>query len=232
MKKVSAIWMLLAMSAIPLTTRPNSLSAAEPDSALKPVGWLTNSSVDVHPHVCGECGEADDSGVECIERTPVSECVTGKKTVFGCQVRYEYVSIPETRYRWKKRWVTKKIPADTCVPVCKAQDGQNCYGAERWDKYGEGCCSKVHCKSVECKQEKSSCKYCDSKPGKTTIKVCYKTCVKEAYTVYRQVKRPICVKRPCHEKVKVPITRYECHRAKCDNDCDQCDGSGCASCTP
>ncbi len=187
------------------------------------------SSVDLKTHKCDQCGQTHADDAQCIERVPVQECVTGKKKVYDCKIRYEYVSIPEVRYRWITKWVTREIPADYCKPVCKKQDGQNCFGQERWDKQKQVCGTTLLCRSIEPKLEKADCKYCDSAPGKTTIKVRYKTCVKEPYTVYRQVKRPICVKQPRYEKVKVCITRHECRKPDCPS-CQSCGGAGCAAC--
>ena len=59
---------------------------------------------------------------------------------------------------------------------------------------------------------------CQTEPGKTTIKVHYLSCVKEPYTVYRQVEKEVGVKQPCYERVDVPITRHVC---------EHCGGLGC-----
>ena len=233
MSSLSVAKLSLAIVAISFAVSQNGLSAAEPGRGFrlpfKLTSWFTKSSVNVHPHKCNDCGQVHDAGVECIERIPIEECVTGKKRVYECKTAYEYVSIPEVRYRWKTRWVTKEIPAEGCKPVCKTQDGENCYGAERWEKDDLGC-SKLHCKIVDQKLEKQQCKHCESVPGQTTIKVRYKTCVKEPYTVYRQVKRPVCVKIPRYEKVKILITRYKCKGAQCES-CQHCQGAGCDSCS-
>lgn len=211
----------------------NPLCAGEPRTGfhwpIRLTKWFGKSSVDVSSYECDHCGQIHEAGVECIERIPVSECVKGKKTVYDCKVRYEYVSVPEVRYRWKMKWVTKEIPCEGYKPVCKSEDGQRCYGAERWDEYCADC-GEVHCKSIEHKTENAPCKYCDCEPGQTTIKVRYKTCVKEPYTVYRQIKRPVCVKQPRFEKVEVTITRHKCRSYECDT-CEDCDGAGCASCS-
>lgn len=185
-----------------------------------------SQSYDVRQYECDECSQIHDCNTKCIVRYPVEECKEGKMLVYDCKVKYEWVSIPEIRYRWKKRWVTKEIPCDYCKPVCKTEDGEKCYGVEKWTTKKDECGNEVHCKTIEAKTEKTPCKYCCSEPGKTTIKVRYKTCVKEAYTVYRRVKRPVCVKIPRYEKVEVPITKHVCETIKCD----QCRGNGCASC--
>ena len=187
-------------------------------------GLFSKSGVDVKSYKCDECGRIHGPDVECIDRVPVQECVTGKKKVYDSKIRYEYVSIPEVRYRWKNKWVTKEIPCEYCKPVCKTKECEACYGAERWDKE-KTCCSTRHCKSIEHKTEKQTCKYCGSEPGQTTVKVRYKTCVKEPYTVYRRVKRPVCVKQPRYEKVVVPITRHRCNSVKCQG-CRFCNGDG------
>ena len=183
-------------------------------------GGRKGTPVDLHPHDCDHCGNA--GGEMCIERVPVKECVKGKKKVYHTSIRYEYVSVPETRYRWKKKWITKEVPCDYCKPTCKDDKTDHCFGAERWDKHDLGC-GKLHCKSIEPKIEKLPTKQCESKPGKTTVKVHYWSCVKEPYTVYRQVRKPVCVKQPRYIHVKVPITRYECKH---------CEGAGCDKCCP
>lgn len=211
-------WTALAATATLFVALPNHVDAGDPFHL---VGWLTGSRVDVRTHECDDCGGVHDPGASCIERIPIEECVIGKKKLFDSKIRYEYVSIPETRYRWKKRLITKEIPCPYCKPVCKTEDGQHCFGTEVWNK---GCaeCGELHCKHIEARREKVQHKYCDHKPGETTIKVKYRSCVKEPYTVYRQVKRPVCVKQPYYEKVEVSITRYEC--------CKACNGQGCEQC--
>lgn len=222
-----------AMSIALLGALASTGIAGEPDNrSTAPIlltSWCKPSSVDLKPYQGRSCCRTDTSCPECIERVPVQECVTGKKKVYDCKTCYEYVSIPEVRYRWVTKWVTREIPCDYCKPVCKTQDGENSYGEERWDKQPEGCGATLHCRSIDWKREKADCKFCDRKPGKTTIKVRYKTCVKEPYTVYRQVKRPICVKIPRYEKVKVWITRHECRKPDCPA-CEFCNGAGCEQC--
>jgi len=213
------------------------LFAAQPTivSAGDGAGWswpfrLTNlfskGGIDLKTHTCNEC----DPGVECIHRVPVTECVTGKKLVYDSSIRYEYVSIPEVRYRWKKIWVTREIDAEYQKPVCKSEDGQNCFGIEKWDDEDAGC-GKLHCRTIDPQLEKAACKHIECETGDTIVKVRYKTCVKVPYTVYRQVRRPICLKEPRYEKVEVPIARHECRGLKCQ-ECDTCGGAGCNSCTP
>ena len=231
MRKQSFGVVVQSLAVLLLPILVSTAVAAEPESRsqIQLTGWSKPSSVDLTPYNGGQCCRLDTPCPECIERVPVRECVTGLKKVYDCKIRYEYVSIPEVRYRWVKRWVTREIPCDYCKPVCKTQDGQNCFGQERWDKQKKVCGTTLHCRSIEQKLEKADCKYCGRAPGETTIKVRYKTCVKEPYTVYRRVKRPICVKQPRYEKVKVWITRHECRTSNCQS-CQSCDGAGCQSC--
>lgn len=227
---VSAV---LGMVGMALTGQTNVLAAGEGAGGhhlFRLTGLFSKSRVDLRSYECDECGQDHGPNVECIVRVPVTEIVTGKKKVYKSKIRYEYVSIPEVRYRWKKKWVTKEIDSEYDKPVCKSEDGKHCYGTERWDADDIGG-SKLHCRTIEPQFEKVVCKYCDYEPGKTTIKVRYKTCVKEPYTVYRQVKRQVCVKQPCYEKVEVPITRHECCSVEHET-CEKCGGAGCSVCHP
>jgi len=147
-------------------------------------------------------------------RAPVQDCVIGKKKLFRSWVCDEYVVVAEVRYRWETKCITKEIPADFEEPVCNSEDCEAGHNVEAWESEAVGEC-KIHCKSAKTESENVPIKRIDSAPGKTTIKVCYKSCVKVPYTVYRQIKRPICVKQPCHESVEVPVTRYEGQRLKC-----------------
>jgi hypothetical protein len=207
------------MVAIPLAASQATLSAGE-----LPFGnlafLLKGTPKDVPcPQSCDQCRKEF-----CIERVPVRECVTGKKRVYDCKVRYQCVVIPETRYRWKTMCVTEEIPCCYCKPVCKTRDVNHCYESEQWEEQEFGTCAGcggIYCKYCENKVEKVPCKHCEREPGKTTIKVCYRSCMKESYIVYRQVKRPVCVKQPRYERVKVPITKYVCRN---------CDGGGCEQC--
>lgn len=223
MQSTSLGRILLLTAVAALLNGSGHLSAGEPGARkLFPVrltGWFKKSSIDPHSYECDDCGQTGGECPKCIERIPKTKCVTGWKRVWKSSVRYEYVSIPEVRYRWKKKKITKEIPADGCDPVCKSHDCEHCYGQEKWTKEGD-CCSKLHCRSIEPKYEKTHPKCLECKPGKTTVKVHYWSCVKVPYTVYRRVRRPICLKEPRHEKVKVPITKYKCKRAKCES-CDE-----------
>lgn len=209
--------MFAAAVAICLAT-PAWLSAGEPFNL---INMLTGKSVDLKSHECDKCGRVHDAEEHCIERYPVEDCVVGKKKVFDSKIRYEWVSIPETRYHWKKKCITKEIPCPYCKPVCKTEDGQRCVGKEVWEKYCDEC-GELHCKHIAPVLEKASTKRCDHEPGETTIKVKYWSCVKVPYVVYRQVKRPVCVKQPRYEKVEVAITRYVC---------EHCQGTGCTYCS-
>ncbi len=226
-----------------LVTTPEQVAAANPFHLFS---LLRGKCGDVHSYECDECGRIECADKECIIRRPIHECIVGKKKVFNCKIKCEYVSIPETRYRWKKRCITEEIPCPYCPPVCSTEEGRNCFGAEKWDKFpiaarAEDCscdgagvcaaCQELHCRhivpqiektEIKCCQQGSCEGCCQHAPGETTVKVKYWSCVKEPYTVYRRVKRPICVKQPCYELAEVPITRYVC---------EHCDGAGCHSCS-
>jgi hypothetical protein len=206
---------VLAITALPFAAPSRTASAADL-GWLNPANLLKGTPVDVHrPEASRQCGHEG-----CIERVPVEDCVTGEKKVYKTTVRREYVAIPEVRYKWEMRWVTKEIPCDYCKPVCETENVDHAYQSERWDKKDLGC-SELHCKSCEPKTEKMECKKCKTEPGKTTAKVHYWSCVKVPYTVYRQVEREVCVKQPRYEKVEVPVTRYICR---------DCGGIGCKRC--
>jgi hypothetical protein len=188
-------------------------------------GWLKvthlwkGTPVDVHrPEAHEQCAHEG-----CIERTPVEECVVGMKKEFKTVVRYEYVSVPETRYRWQMKHITKEIPCDTIKSVCEFTDVDHPYQVERWEKEPTAC-GELHCKTCDTFLEKLPVVTgCKDEPAKTTIKVKYWSCVKVPYTVYRQVRREVCVKYPRDEKVEVPVTRYVC---------EHCGGLGCKFCKP
>ncbi len=211
------------------------------------MSWLTGTGVDVHQYDCDEC----PPDTICIERQPVNECVVGKKLLYKSKIAYEWVSIPETRYRWKKMHITKEIDCPYCKPVCNTKESQNCFGMEQWDTSGlagacceasvEGCCddvgcsngggcSELHCKNIVRQLEKAECKHCCRAPGETVVKAKVWSCVRVPYTVYRRVKRPVCVKQPCYEKVDVNVTRYICTNC-CGVGCGKCGKSACSNCT-
>jgi hypothetical protein len=216
MRKVSLLWIFVAVVALPLSFPSRSLFAGD-------WAWLNvthlwkGTPVDVHqPEACEQCGHEG-----CIERTAVEDCVVGKKKEFKTTIRCEYVSIPEIRYRWQMKCITKEIPCDTCKTVCELEDVDHAYQVEHWEKQ-QTPCGDLHCKTCESKIERlPAVKECKTVPGKTTVKVHYWSCVKVPYTVYRQVAREICVKQPYCEKVEVPVTRHVC---------DHCGGLGCGFC--
>ena len=156
--------------------------------------------------------------------------------------------------------ITKEIDCPYCKPVCKTEEGKNSFGAEKWEKSasadarcegsGDGSChedegghgngdasAELHCKDIVPQLEKTECKYCGREPGETVIKAKVWSCVRVPYTVYRRVKRPVCVKQPRYEKVEVNVTRYICTNCrgigcdKCEESaCSDCNGNGCQSC--
>jgi hypothetical protein len=221
----------LAMAALPLALWPRTLLAGEL-CWQNLANYVRGAQVDVHcPESEHQCGRE-----HCIERCPVEECVKGEKKVWKPSIRHEYVAIPEVRYKWQMKWITKEIPCDGCKPVSKIDEVNHCYESERWDKCSNGCC-ELHCKTCEAKNEKLECKHCECEPGKTTVKVHYWSYVKVPYTVYRQVEREVCVKQPRCEKVEVPITRYvppHCCGLGCGHcerrHCEHCNGKGCTFC--
>ncbi len=216
MRAAFLTWAALVTTATLLVGFPARLTAFD---GFGVYGWLTGGT-DVHPHECDECGRIHDPGAPCIERIAVEKCVIGKKELFKSKIRYEYASIPETRYRWKKRLITKEIPCPYCKPVCKTEDGEHCFGQEWWDKECTEC-GELHCKHIAARREKEQHKVCSHEPGETTIKVHYWSCIKEPYTIYRQVKQEVCVKQPYYEKVEVNVTKYVCEHGNGDG-CSEC----------
>lgn len=216
MRRLSIVGVFAALAALSVAMNSRALYAGD-------WGWLDvthlwkGTPVDVHaPQSCEQCGHEG-----CIERTPVEDCVVGKKKEFKTSVRYEYVSIPETKYRWQMKCITKEIPCDTCKTTCEFKDVDHPYQVERWEKQPTAC-GELHCKTCEQKVERLPVVTdCKTEPAKTTIKVHYRSCVKVPYTVYRQVRQEVCVKQPYCEKVDVPVTRYVC---------DHCGGLGCGFC--
>ena len=199
---------VLAQEQSPLFSRP---SQSLRNLYNKLSGGRHKTGVDVRDYDC--LPECDDA--ECILREPVQDCVVGKKRGFRYWVCDEYVTVAEVRYRWKTKWITKDIPADFQEPVANSDDSESGHNVEAWnaDDCGDG---KIHCKSPKSEPENARTKRIDCQPGKTTIRVCYKSCVTVPYTVYRQIKRPMAIKQPCDEQVEVPITRYEGRRCKQD----------------
>ncbi len=216
MRKTSTPRLAIALAAMLLAAFSRSALAGDL-GWLNVTNWFKGTKVDVHrPEASKQCGHEG-----CIERVPCEECVTGEKKEWKTTIHHEYVAIPEVRYRWEMKWITKEIPCESgCIPVCKDRPVEHEYESEHWEKYQSGCC-ELHCKTCEPKTEKLDCKECESKPGKTTVKVHYWSCVKVPYTVYRQVEKEVCVKQPRYEKVEVPITRYVC---------EHCGGLGCKHC--
>ena len=216
MRKVLKLGVFVAVVALPLAFPSRSILAVD-------WGWLNvthlwkGTPVDVHrPEACEQCGHEG-----CIERIAVEDCAVGKKKEFKTSVRCQCVAIPETRYRWQMKCITKEIPCDTCKTVCEINDVDHAYQVERWEKQ-PGECGELHCKTCETKIERlPSVTGCKEEPAKTTIKVHYWSCVKVPYTVYRQVPQEVCVKQPCYEKVEVPVTRHVC---------SGCGGIGCCFC--
>ena len=216
MRKNSLLSMFVAMAVLSVAMPARTLVAGD-------WGWLDvthlwkGTPVDVHKaESCEQCAHEG-----CIERTLVEDCLVGKKKEFKTSVRYEYVSIPETRYRWKMKHITKEIPCETYKSVCEFGEIVHPYQIEQWEKIPMGC-SELHCKTCETSFEMLPVVTgCKEEPAPTTIKVKYCSCVKEPYTVYRQVRREVCVKQPYYEKVDVPVTRYVC---------EHCGGLGCGLC--
>lgn len=240
MRKLSTLRVVVVVGALVFAFRPGMLPAGE-------LGWGNLAGLVVKSPVDVPCPQSGDQCRKefCIERVPVTECVKGKKRVYDCKVRREWVTIPETRYRWVTRCITEEIPCCYCKPVCKTKEGVRGYESEEWSEHPfQTCCGcgGIYCKHCQNKREKVECKYCGREAGETTIKVHYKSCVKQPYVVYRQVCKEICVKKPRFEHVTVPITRYVCKhcggdgcRHCCDpGGCEQecCDDEGSQQCSP
>jgi hypothetical protein len=174
---------------------------------LEALNPFAGTPVDVHsPTACETCCP----GV-CIDREKVEDCVCGEKKLYKTSVHKEYVAIPEVRYRWEMKCVTKEIPCDFCKPVCKSEDVDHQYQVEHWEKQDLPCGGEQYCKSCETQTEKlPMVNGCHTEPGKTTVTVHYLSCVKVPYTVYRQVEKEVGVKQPCYELVSVPVTRHVC----------------------
>lgn len=228
MKKLFVNWMVFGACAMLLPMLSSTALAGDLSFAGLAALFGHGTAVDVPcPQSCDQC-----KGEGCIERVPVKECVSGKKLVYDIKKRYEYVTIPETRYRFVTRCVTKEVKCDYCMPFCEASDVPHCYESEHWEE-SETACGKLHCKTCQKKMENLPCQKCGRKPGETVVKVKVRECVKEAYTVYRQVAKEICVKQPRYEHATVLVTRYECRQ--CDNKackgcCDQAAGCAEAGC--
>ncbi len=222
MKRVSVVLLIFAVSLTSWAVCPDAVSAIE-------LGWVNlaglvhSTPVDIirPPHSCDQCKKEF-----CVERVPVTECKTGKKLVYDTKKRYEYVTIPETRYRYVTRRVTKEVKCSYCMPTCETTDVDHCYEKERWDTE-DSCSGELHCKTCETKVEKLPCKHCGRRPGETIVKVRVRECVKEPYIVYRRVQKQVCIKQPRYERVQVSVTRYVCNTCG-GNDCQGCcDQGGC-----
>ena len=215
MRTSSLRWAIVLLTALLTTSNPRLLAAGD-WTWLNVSNYFKGTPKDIHgPQCCDQCGHEG-----CIERTPVTECVPGKKRHDNVQIRYEYVAIPEVRYRWCVKCITKEIPCQGCKTTCEEKKVEVPYSVEAWTKEQHGC-DEVHCKTCVPQTEMLPQKECHSEPGETTIKSHYWSCVKVPYTVYRQVRKEVCVKQPCYEHVKVPVTKYVCKH---------CGGLGCQQC--
>ena len=158
MRKLSVLWVAMLL-AVPSGTL---LAAELPFGNL--VGLLGGTHVDMHlPQSSNQCSHEG-----CIERVPITECVTAKKEVFDVKKCYEYVTIPETKYRFVTRCVVKEVKCPYCMPYCEAQDVPRCYESETWESTGGGgCggCGQVHCKRCQNKIENVVCQQCGRKHG-------------------------------------------------------------------
>jgi hypothetical protein len=225
MKIRFAAWAGLAISVWQFSTPAQALYAQEqspcfrrPSECLRRLYYkITGTDVrsfDVDP----DCEVLCDPPSECLQRIPCDDCVRGKKKLFCGSICYENVTVAEVRYRWKTKWITKEVPADFEEPICNTDDQESLHCVEDWKSGQWGEC-KIHCRSMTPAKETVEQKRIDCQPGKTTVKLCYKSCVKVPYTVYRQIKRPIAIKQPCCEKVEVPVKRYACECLESDCEC-------------
>jgi hypothetical protein len=217
MSRISVWTVFVALVSMSIAT-PARMLRADCLGCLEALNPFGGTPVDVHsPAACDNCGHEG-----CVVRKKVEDCVCGKEKLYRTSIHKEYVAIPEIRYRWKVKCVTKEIPCDFCKPVCKSEDVDHQYQIEHWEKQDLPCGGELYCKSCETKTEKLPVvNGCNTEAGKTTIKVHYLSCVKEPYTVYRQVVKEVGVRQPCYERVEVPVTRHVC---------GCCGGSGCESC--
>ena len=206
MKKLSVIGVVFGACAMLLPMLSSTAHGGELSLASLGALFGHKTAVDVPcPQSSDQCKHEG-----CIQRVPVKECVKGKKLVYDVKKCYEYVTVPETRYRFVTRCVVKEIECSYCMPYCEAKDVPHCYESEKWTTSAICGCGQLHCKTCQRKVEKVPCQHCGRKPGETVVKVHVRECVKEAYTVYRQVARQICVKKPRYEHVEVSVTRYVC----------------------
>jgi hypothetical protein len=219
MRRASILAAFVGLVAISFAASARTLSAACPEW-LEVLNPFHGTPVDVHcSSDCENCGHEI-----CVDRTKVEECVKGEKKLYKTSMRKEYVSIPETRYRFETKCVTREVPCDYCKPVCKTEEVDHPYQVEHWEREELPCGGERFCKSCETKTEKLPVVgECETKPGKTTVKVHYITCVKVPYTVYRQVEKEVPVKQPYYEHCEVPICRHVC---------ENCGGLGCQFCKP
>lgn len=155
---------------------------------------------------CNACGHPHAHGAACVVLASVDDQVIGKKRVDDSSIRYEWATVPETQYRWKKRLVTKEISCEYCKPFCETTQAEQVVVREKWQQedFPGG---EIHCRVQDLQQEAIPVTQCKHEPGETTIKVRFWTTVKEPFTVYRQVKRPVCVKQTRREPATVTVTR-------------------------
>ena len=217
MSKISILAVFVAVVAISVVMPVKTLLADCP-AWLESLNPFRGTPVDVHcPASCDNCGHE-----VCVDREKVEECVVGEKKIYKTSVHKEYVAIPEVRYKWEMKCVTKEVPCDYCKPVCKTEEVDHQYQAEHWDKEELPCGGERYCKTCETKTEKLPVvDGCHTEPGKTTVKVHIWTCVRVPYTVYRQVEKEVGVKQPCYEKAEVQVCRHVC---------EHCGGLGCNFC--
>ena len=207
---LAVIWLLLSV-------RPASAGCPSWLEALNP---FRGTPTDIHPPAaCDNCGHE-----LCINRSCEQVCVEGKKKCYKSSIHKEYVSIPETRYKWEMKCIEKEVPCECCMPVCKTEQVDHHYEVEHWEKKTLPCGTEQYCKTCEPKTEQLPVVHdCQTVPGKTTIKVHVWTCVQVPYTVYRQVEKEVGVKQPCYEKVDVTVPRAVC---ECSGGYDSCPVSG------
>ncbi|MFV1965055.1 MAG: hypothetical protein ACC628_06500 [Pirellulaceae bacterium] len=202
MSKHHFAWMLTAIASMAsIGTLPTTATSSEPLDLLHRIRraalGIPSRSTFGHWHV---------PGVTCIALASVDDQVVGKKQVYDSSVRHEWVTVPETKYRWKKRLVTKEIPCEYHKPLCETTQAKQVVVRETWrqEDFRGG---ELHWKIQDPQQESIPVKQCKHEPGETTIKVRYWTTVKEPYTVYRQIKRPVCIIQPRNEPATVTVTR-------------------------
>lgn len=149
------------------------------------------------PTSCVSCQEQDDSHLVWLKH--------GKTDVVKC---------PEQECRTAKKTCYEPLYRTVCVAVPEVRY-----------RYKMMCIIKksdAKCTMPAC--EKDGEPSCSTKTidVDTTQKVKYWTCVKVPYTVYHQVQKCVCVKKPCTVDVPVVVNRTKCVHGRANDCCEGC----------